>query len=100
MKGAANVSLTPTKISTVEVPVPPLEVQREFIASLEGIDGDVDEARRRVALLQESKHDALNELRGHFTEGLDADLPDYGVENVENKLSADEDVRQPKLPSP
>jgi Type I restriction modification DNA specificity domain len=97
MKGAANVSLTPTKIGTVEVPVPPLELQGKVISSLEEVDDKIDEARQRVALLQGTKQDAVDELRGHFTKGLDADLPNPEIEDVEKRSSAGEDVQQLEL---
>ncbi len=74
MKGVADASLTPTKIGTVEVPVPPLTVHREFIASLEEIDEEVGETRRRSALLGETRHQASSELRGCFSDHRFASL--------------------------
>ena len=45
MRGAANVSMKPEDLAQFEIPLPPLEVQREIVAEVESYQGVIDGAR-------------------------------------------------------
>ena len=45
MRGAANVSMKPEDLAQFEIPLPPLEVQKEIVAEIEGYQKVIDGAR-------------------------------------------------------
>ena len=45
MRGAANVSMKPDDLAQFEIPLPPLDVQREIVAEIEGYQKVIDGAR-------------------------------------------------------
>ena len=45
MRGAANVSMKPEDLAQFEIPLPPLEVQREIVTEIEGYQKVIDGAR-------------------------------------------------------
>lgn len=45
MQGAANVSMKPEDLAQFEIPLPPLEVQKEIVAEIEGYQKVIDGAR-------------------------------------------------------
>ncbi len=45
MRGAANVSMKPDDLAQFEIPLPPLEVQKEIVAEIEGFQRIIDGAR-------------------------------------------------------
>ncbi len=45
MRGAANVSMKPVDIAKFEIPLPPLEVQKEIVAEIEGYQKVINGAR-------------------------------------------------------
>jgi type I restriction enzyme M protein len=48
MRGAANVSMKPEDLAQFEIPLPPLEVQQEIVAVIEGYQKVIDGARAVV----------------------------------------------------
>jgi len=48
MKGAANVSMKPEDLAQFQIPMPPLEVQREIVGEIEGYQRVIDGARAVV----------------------------------------------------
>ena len=45
MRGAANVSMKPEDVAQFQIPLPPLEVQKEIVAEIEGYQKVINGAR-------------------------------------------------------
>ena len=69
MRGAANVSMKPEDLAQFEIPLPPLEVQREIVAEVEGYQKVIDGARAVV-----------DNYRPHIV--VDPDWPVVGLGDV------------------
>lgn len=62
MSGAANVSLSVTKISSVKIPVPSLDVQKELVGELCSADKRIKQLKSEIATLENSHDVLLSEL--------------------------------------
>jgi type I restriction-modification system DNA methylase subunit len=67
MKGAANVSLSLSKIGSVRIPVPPLKEQCRLISELTTIDSELADAQARLERLRANKGDALLRFKKEFS---------------------------------
>lgn len=66
MRGAANVTLTPTKIGAVEIPVPPLREQELLINEIMRIDGELEVLSEQIASLNFERLAAVGSIRDAF----------------------------------
>lgn len=61
MKGAANVSLSMKDIALVEVPVPPIEKQRELCKTLDVYEALLEEIEKQRNLSEQLLHNILRD---------------------------------------
>lgn len=66
MRGAANVTLSLGRLSGVEIPVPPIEQQREFISGLTDVASELTQAELDVVTLREQMDQELEILRSRL----------------------------------
>jgi len=68
MKGAANVSLSLTKIGDIKIPVPPIDEQQLMIAELDNLDNELGITQARLDSLERQKEEALMQFKSNFSE--------------------------------
>ncbi|MDD2851582.1 MAG: restriction endonuclease subunit S [Desulfuromonadaceae bacterium] len=74
MKGAANVSLSMKEIASVEIPVPPLDIQQKLINLISMIENEhrelIEETNHQVGLLKQLRQAVIQEaIEGKLTSG-------------------------------
>ena len=92
--GSTFASISKADIAKIDIPLPPLEVQREIVAEIEGyqrvLDGAravVDNWRPRIAVDPEWPVVALGKLcslGGSITKDVDLTLPYFGADSIES----------------
>jgi type I restriction enzyme M protein len=66
MRGAANVSLSLSKLATVQVPIPTIEEQLAFIADLDSVAAQQKAVAEEEARLADERTTALARFKTHF----------------------------------
>ena len=66
MKGAANVSLSVKKIASVQIPLPSIPDQEEFISELNRCDGEIRKVKDDLTVLTTSREAALIAFANKF----------------------------------
>lgn len=92
--GAAFASINRGDIEKIEIPLPPLEVQKEIVAEIEGyqkvIDGAravLDNYRPHIPIHPDWPMVELGELckiGGEITTGINGKLPSFGADSIES----------------
>ena len=92
--GSTFASINKADIAKIEIPMPPLEVQRELVAEIEcyqrvvdGARAVVDNWRPQIAVSPEWSVVALGEvctLGGRVTKDVDLTLPYFGADSIES----------------
>jgi type I restriction enzyme S subunit len=93
MKGMANVSLPMKEIASVEIPLPPLEVQQEFINQFQNLESGRDqisaELAHQLALVKELRQAYLREaMQGNL---VPQDSTDEPAEVLLEKIKAEKE---------
>ena len=82
MSGAANVTLSMTKIKNIEIPLPPIEKQKKIVSQFRGIE--IQEKELKTELIYQQT--LLKKLRQHILQ-----------EAIEGKLSTDWRQQNPNI---
>lgn len=105
MSGAANVSLSISKIKTVEIPLPPIDEQLKIVELFKNLVNEnnelVEEINTQSSLLKQLKQTILQEaIEGKLTEKWRAKNPDIGTakELLEQiKIEKEKLIKEKKL---
>ena len=60
--GATYKEITKTKFAELQIPLPPLEVQREIVVEIEGYQRVIDDAHQTVAKMERHIQDAIGKV--------------------------------------
>ena len=60
--GAAFASINKGDIEKIKIPLPPLEVQKEIVAKIEGYQQDIEEAQTAITRLEQNVEDTINQV--------------------------------------
>ena len=113
MSGAANVSLSISKIKTVEIPLPPIDEQLKIVELFKNLVNEnnelVEEINTQSSLLKQLKQTILQEaIEGKLTEKWRVKNPDIGtakelleqIKTEKEKLIKEKKIRPSKPLSP
>ena len=105
MSGAANVSLSISKIKTVEIPLPPIDEQLKIVELFKNLVNEnnelVEEINTQSSLLKQLKQTILQEaIEGKLTEKWRAKNPDIGTAKellAQIKIEKEKLIKEKKL---
>lgn len=71
--GGTFAEISKSKFCELEIPLPPLEVQREIVAEVEGYQSKIEEAKQEIVRLQDDVSKAIARVWGESVDGSEGE---------------------------